>query len=126
MRIGEVASQARVRVVTLRFYEAEGLLPAVRRTANNYRAFSPETVTRVRFIRRAQELGFTLAEIRGFLRASDTRAPANAKVASAALVKLAELGRRIDDLRRMQRAIRRVLAKGVQDGPCPILQSLGG
>ena len=67
MRIGEVATQSAVGVQTLRYYERRGLLPAPRRQPSGYRSYSEGTVQRVRFIRRAQELGFTLEDINDLL-----------------------------------------------------------
>ena len=63
MRIGEVARLAEVRVVTVRFYEAQGLLPPAAREASGYRSFPSSVVQRIRFIRRAAELGFSLLEM---------------------------------------------------------------
>ena len=127
MRIGEAARRAGVRVVTVRFYEAEGLLPPAERTASGYRELPESIVQRLRFIRRAQELGFSLAEIREFLRASDARGQLRAEqIRPIAETKLADLDERIRDLRRMQRAIRTLLARGTPHGDCPILASLGG
>jgi DNA-binding transcriptional MerR regulator len=68
LRIGEVAGRAGVNVQTLRFYERRGLLPEPPRRASGYREYAPESVRRVRFIKRAQELGFTLAEVEELLR----------------------------------------------------------
>lgn len=64
---GALAAQSQVNLQTIRFYEREGLLPPAPRTASGYRAFPPTAVARVRFIRRAQELGFALTEIRELL-----------------------------------------------------------
>ncbi len=125
MRIGEVARLAGVRVVTVRFYEAQGLLPPAAREASGYRSFPSSVVQRIRFIRRAAELGFSLLEIRGFLAASDaSRLPQRARHAAEA--KIGEIDGRIADLRRVQRAIRRVLDTGGTEEHCPILASLGG
>ena len=63
MRIGEVARQAGVNVQTLRYYERRGLLREPARRSSGYREYPPHTVRLIRFIKRAQELGFTLAEI---------------------------------------------------------------
>lgn len=63
LRIGEVASRARVSIDTVRYYERRALLPAAPRTAGGYRVFAPEAIDRVLFIKQAQELGFTLDEI---------------------------------------------------------------
>jgi MerR family mercuric resistance operon transcriptional regulator len=63
LTIGEVAKQARVQVETLRYYERTGLVAHPPRSASNYRLYPQETVRRVQFIKRAQELGFSLKEI---------------------------------------------------------------
>ncbi|APR86302.1 Mercuric resistance operon regulatory protein [Minicystis rosea] len=127
MRIGEAARRAGVRVVTVRFYEAQGLLPKAARTESGYRDLPASIVQRLRFIRRAQELGFTLAEIRSFLAASDARGQLRAEqIRPAAEAKLADLDARIKDLRRMQKAIHTLLERGEPHGDCPILASLGG
>ena len=97
MRIGQIARSVGIKVVTIRFYEAEGLVPAPARTAAGYRDFAPDVIARLRFIRRAQELGFTLPELRAFLALSDGRVPSRAEVEAAALEKLDELARGIVD-----------------------------
>ena len=66
-RIGEVATRAGVSVDAVRYYERLQLLPRVRRTSGNFRLFGPESIERVQFIKQAQELGFTLDEIKGLL-----------------------------------------------------------
>lgn len=66
--IGDVAGKAGVSVQTIRYYERLGLLPAVPRRASGYRLYPPETVGRLRFIRRAQAAGFRLQEIKEILR----------------------------------------------------------
>jgi len=85
MKIGELAKSAEVGVETIRFYEKEGLLPGAARTGSGYRDFGPESLRRLRFIRRARDLGFTLAEI-GQLRIA---APTPGRSASAPSPKLA-------------------------------------
>ena len=67
MTVGKTARLANVGIPTMRFYERAGLLPKVKRTASNYRVYPDETVARIRFIRRGQELGFTLKEIKELL-----------------------------------------------------------
>ena len=111
----------------MRFYEAEGLVPPAARGDNAYRDFPPATVERVRFIRRAQELGFTLAEIRAFLGASDLRAPLDGVLREHARAKLAELDTRIDDLERMRAALRGLLRRrrcARPDEVCPVIDAL--
>ena len=68
LRIGEVAARAGVNAQTLRYYERIGLLPEPRRLPSGYRAYPPEIAHTVRFVKRAQALGFTLTEIRALLR----------------------------------------------------------
>src|SRR5712692_11884500 len=63
MTIGEVAAQSRVNIQTVRYYERRGLLATPRRTAAGYRQYQEDVVPRIRFIKRAQELGFTLEQI---------------------------------------------------------------
>ena len=67
LRTGELARQAEVNLETIRFYERQGLLPRPPRTVSGYRTFPPEAVRQVRFIKRAQDLGFSLREVRGLL-----------------------------------------------------------
>lgn len=61
--IGQLAKQAKVNIETIRYYERRGLLPEPQRRASGYREYSTDDVIRLRFIKRAQELGFTLKEI---------------------------------------------------------------
>jgi MerR family copper efflux transcriptional regulator len=87
LKVGEVASGAGVNLQTVRFYEREGLLPAPPRLTSGYRMFPDSAVLRVRFIKRAQELGFSLTEIRDLLAlsgkggAQKVRARTKAKIA---------------------------------------------
>ena len=67
MRIGELGAQAGVNAQTLRYYERRGLLGPTGRAASGFREYDANAVRQVRFIRRAQDLGFTLAEIRDLL-----------------------------------------------------------
>jgi DNA-binding transcriptional MerR regulator len=126
MKIGELARAADMKATALRFYEREGLLVG-RRAENGYRLFDADDVTRVRFIRRAQTLGFSLAEIRAVLALSDgtTALPARA-LRELAETKLAEIDARRADLLRLRRGLRTLLERGVrEDRPCPVLCSLG-
>src|SRR5438477_13023644 len=64
MRIGEIAKASGVNIETIRYYEREALVAKPKRTHSGYREFSPDAVQDVRFIKRAQDLGFTLREVR--------------------------------------------------------------
>jgi DNA-binding transcriptional MerR regulator len=71
--IGELARMAGTKVVTVRYYEKIGLLPEPARSATNYRAYSQRDLSRLRFIRRCRNLGFTLDQVRELLRLSSER-----------------------------------------------------
>jgi MerR family transcriptional regulator, copper efflux regulator len=100
MKIGELAKLAGSGIDTVRFYERQGLLPPPQRQASGYRRYESSDVARLRFIRRAKALGFTLVEIRDLLALSgrpeddmgSLKAAANEKLADVEL-KLAELTR---------------------------------
>jgi DNA-binding transcriptional MerR regulator len=82
LRTGEVARMAGVNVETLRFYEREGILAEPPRRASGYREYPPETIDLVRFVKRAQEVGFSLREVRELLelRPVPAHAPAKARL----------------------------------------------
>jgi len=126
MTIGELAQAAGVRISTLRFYERRGLLRPASRSAAGYRHFGDDDVARVRFLRRAQELGFGLTELAAMLALSGQRTVRRRDIASAGSAKLAELDQRITDLRRVRRALAGLLAEPCLDleAPCPIIASL--
>src|SRR5258708_38101866 len=75
IRIGELAERAGVSRDTVRFYERKGLLPRPRRTASQYRVYDEETAARLHFIRRGQEIGLTLEDIRELLRLHELKTP---------------------------------------------------
>ena len=75
MRIGQLAAQTGFSVRTIRFYEQAGLLPAPERTPGGYRMYDQDAVTRLRFVRSAQSLGLSLAEIAEVLRVRDYQGP---------------------------------------------------
>jgi DNA-binding transcriptional MerR regulator len=75
VRIGQLAARTAIPVRTIRFYEHAGLLPAPHRTPGGYRTYSEDAVTRLRFVRSAQALGLSLAEIGEVLRIRDHEGP---------------------------------------------------
>ncbi|MFO0643916.1 MAG: MerR family DNA-binding protein [Polyangiaceae bacterium] len=122
----EVARAADVPRTTIRFYERAALLPTPSRSRAGYRLFPEETVVIVRFVKRAQGLGFTLEELRAFLALSRGKVPRGVDVVGLARAKVAEIDDKVKSLRRVRRAIEERIARGHVDGPCPILASLGG
>lgn len=110
MRTSELAGQAGVNTETLRYYERRGLLTEPPRTPGGYRDYPPPTVDLLRFIKRAQQLGFTLTEIEELLHL-DTGGPASCDAArSLAEHRLADLAQRIQDLQRMHDSLTNLVA----------------
>ena len=131
MHTSELARAAGVAVSTVRFYERQGLLPAPARQGNGYRVYGAEDVRTVRFLRRGQDLGFTLAELSAFTRLSGagrTSGVLAADVAEHAHRKVAQIDERIADLVRTRDAIAQLLAAQCLDtnAPCPIVEALAG
>ena len=127
--IGALAKKADVAIDTIRYYEREGLLPNPQRRASGYREYDDGAIKRVRFIRRAKDLGFTLEEIRDLLMLETDRNHGVEAIKQRATERLAELDRRIAQLTEM----RNELAQLVEACPgcgepecCPILSSIHG
>ena len=127
MTIGQVARASGTSIQTLRYYERERLLQAQARKPSGYRVYRPEAVARLRFIRRAKALGFSLAEIRELLRLQDEKPGNRAKVKAVADNKIAELDQKIRDLRRMRTVLAHLSEECSGSGPvhgCPIVEAL--
>ncbi len=127
LRISEVAEQGGVNLQTIRYYEREGLLPEPPRLASGYRAFPKQAIRRVRFIKRAQELGFSLAEIRELLTLRVDRQRDRAVVRALTGAKLAQIDEKIRMLEMMKRALQHLTDRCSGHGPaseCPILEAL--
>ena len=103
--IGRVAKQAGVKIDTLRFYERQGLVPEPSRTASNYRVYPEDTARGVRFVKRAQDLGFSLREIKGLLKLRATPGTPCEDVRRQALNKIEEIDDKIRSLRAMKAAL---------------------
>jgi MerR family mercuric resistance operon transcriptional regulator len=129
MKIGELARNAGVNIQTVRYYERRGLLEDPRGTAPGYREYNDVTVHRLRFIRRAQELGFTLGEITDLLALRMDPHTTAAVVKARASEKIDEIDGRIHDLERIRGALTHLAGKclGAQGptGDCPLLEALG-
>jgi len=128
LTIGQLARRAGVGVETLRFYEREGLIAEPKRSpSSRYRQYPPEVVRRVRFIRRAKELGFTLKEIQELLELRVDPDSTCADVRQRARNKISDIEERIESLARMKAALERLARKCRGKGPttdCPILEEL--
>lgn len=127
MTIGEVAKAAEIGVETVRFYEREGLIAEPPRRRSGYRQYPPDTVRRIRFIRRAKELGFTLTEIGELLELRVDPTKSCADVRTLARAKMADIEAKMLDLARIQAAlaelVRTCRGKGATSD-CPILDAL--
>lgn len=127
LTIGRLAKEAGVNLETVRFYERRGLLPRPPRSASGYRLFPADAARRLRFIRRAQELGFSLKEIRELLSLRVSRTTRSAVVRARADAKVVDIEAKIRTLESMKRTLQKLTK--VCDGcapatECPILESL--
>ncbi len=127
LTIGALAQAAGIGVETIRFYERRGLLRDPPRTPAGYRQYPADTVDRVKFIRRAQGLGFALREVSELLDLRVDEVAACGLVEAQAREKLEQVGGKIEELRRMETALQRLVeACEAQEptGTCPILEEL--
>lgn len=127
LRTGELAQLAEVNIQTLRYYERQGLVPKAPRRPSGYRIYPVQTVQRVRFIKRAQQLGFSLREIKQLLALQDKTWASCEDVCALTRHKIEEIAANIRDLRKMQLALRELFQqcpRTVSVADCPIIASL--
>ena len=130
MTIGKLAKEAGVGVETVRFYERKGMIRRPSRQAGGFRHYEPADAIRIRFIKRSQELGFTLREVKDLLALQSTRNLTGSRVKDKCDEKVKEIKQKIADLKRMERALHR-LAKTCGEGEqamreCKIFDCLEG
>lgn len=129
MTIGRFAEASGVNIDTVRFYEREGLLPRPARTASGYRQYTPSDIERLRFIRRAKDLGFSLPEIAELLSLTANRASDMQGVKRKAEERLAQVELKIEELERVKRGLKTLIAACPGHGElddCPIVAALSG
>lgn len=127
LKVGEVARKAGVKLQTIHYYERRGLLAPPPRTPSNYRAYPQETVRRVRFIKRAQELGFTLSEIEELLSLRAEPRGRCADVRQRAEAKVRDINEKVRTLQAMKKALTGLIGECSGNAPvshCPILEAL--
>ena len=127
LTIGRVARDARVAIDTVRYYEREGLLEKPARTSSGYRQYSADAVARLRFIRQAKELGFSLNEVRELLALRVGARRSCGEVKARAERKIADVDRRVAQLKRVRKALSTLADACRGRGPtsqCPILDAL--
>ena len=126
MLISDLAAAAGVKVSTIRFYERRGILASPGRTAGGYREYDGADVDRVRYLKRGQELGFTLVELGALTSLSGVAGPLSGEITMLGNAKLSEIDQRIADLVRVRGALAGLLeAQCIEpDVPCPIIAAL--
>jgi len=127
MWITETAKEAGVNRQTLRYYERRGLLPSPARRRSGYREYSNDAVRIVRFIKRAQELGFSLDEVDELVRLRGVRRSERHRVRAIAEGKIADIERKIAQLRSMHAALHELVDachRGAAAAHCPIIDAL--
>lgn len=123
LKIGELAEQGQVNLQTIRYYEREGLLPKPPRLASGYRVFSSDAVRRVRFIKRAQELGFSLKEIKELLSIRFDPESDCSGVRKLARAKVVDIEQKIRTLQAMRKVLGKLATACPGRGPlsdCPL------
>ena len=127
LTIGKVAKASGVGIETVRFYEREGLLEQPARKLSGYRQYDAEAIARLRFIKQAQRLGFTLREIKELLALKLDPNSTRKQVKDRAVAKIADIEQRIADLKRMKKALAPLIqacdGRGTLEG-CPILDAI--
>jgi len=130
LTIGQLAKEADVHVETVRYYERRGLVPEPPRTPSGYRSYPVESVARIRFIKSAQALGFSLAEIEQLLALRVDATNSCAAVQRQGQAKLASIDEKIATLQHMRAAVVELLSRCDREGAlgseCPFLEALEG
>ncbi len=127
LTIGKVAKQAGLGVETIRFYERVGLLEEPPRTDSGYRQYPPETVDKLRFIKRAKQLGFSLKEVGELFALRFNQDATCGDVKRRAEEKIRDIEKKMHDLNRMKEALTQLTLQCNGIGPiheCPILAAL--
>lgn len=125
LTIGRLADEAGVNVETIRYYQRRGLLAEPDKPVGGHRRYAGDAVRRVRFIKRAQALGFTLEEVTGLLELDEAHACAETRELAAH--KLDVIENKVADLNAMRKALKRLLREcdtGSDAGACPIIHAL--
>lgn len=124
--IGQLSEAAQTPAATIRYYEKIGLLEFPSRSGSNYRLYGSEDVTRLTFVRRAREIGFTIDQVRSLLAFSDQRDGDCCAVTTLTERHLAEVEQKIRDLNLLKEHLSRLLAscQGGRFADCRIIDAL--
>lgn len=126
MRIGQLAERSGTLVETIRYYENVGMMPDPPRSASGYRQYQPEHLSRLLFLRRCRDLGFSIQEIGSLLKLAEQREEPCSKVARVATHHLEAVQSKLSNLKRLERALKSLI-KSCTGGPvaeCRILEAL--
>ena len=125
MKIGAVVAELGVSADTLRYYEKIGLMPRVQRNGAGVRFYNDRNLSRIRFIKRAQRMGFSLDEISQLLALRDRPRKAKPEIRMLASAKLADIESHLRDLKSLRNELQLLvnLCDGSEDG-CPIIERL--
>ena len=129
LTIGRLAQAVGVNLETVRFYERQGLLPRPPRSASGYRLFPADAARRLKFIKRAQELGFSLREIRELLALRVSPRTDSTEIRKRTESKIADIESKIRTLDSMRKSLKKLVQSCTGCAPhskCPILESLEG
>ena len=128
MRIGTAAEQVGVNVQTLRYYERRGLLPRTPRRVSGYREFPKDAVRIVRFIKRAQDLGFTLDEIEELLRLRNDKRRDRRRIRTVDGKRVRDIEQKLAELHAMKNALSHLIHCWEEGSTleCPIIEALDG
>ena len=127
MTAGLLAKKANVRKETIRYYERRGLIPEPPRSESGYRQYSQDTVLRIKFIKRAQELGFSLKEIGELLSLRVDKNTTCGDFKNIAELKISEVEAKIRALNEIKKALTKLVALCSGEGPtseCPVVEAL--
>jgi len=125
--ISQLASAAEIPTTTVRYYERIGLLEPEYRSHGNYRLYTDESLRKVKFIRAAQAIGFTLKDVKSLLGTGDGRTPACCDVQALIEDRLTDIEKRLKDLRHVKRVLNSSLKKCLdskQNENCQVLETL--
>lgn len=127
MNIGDVAKATGISAKMIRYYEETGLIRAALRSYSGYRVYTESDIQTLRFVRRARDLGFTVKQIDDLLTLWLDRDRASADVKQIAMSHVAELEKKMQELKEMTEALRHLASncQGDKRPDCPILMSLG-
>jgi Cu(I)-responsive transcriptional regulator len=128
MTIGEASEASGISAKMIRYYEEIGLIAPAGRTVSNYRVYDRDSVNRLRFVRRARGLGFSLEETERLLKLWDDQARASAEVKALALAHVGELDQKIAEMQAMRDTLADLADRchGDDRPNCPILADLEG